>query len=571
MNSATSASAESVARDHANWVNGARFVGRCLLVVCVALSIFKTPASSQPTLDDLVIRNFDIDVTIAPVPLRFEFTPAHEIRWLSRGTLRGTTVATIQVTATSPVSSARFFFDSDVKLTSVKAADHQVASERQRDTLSLTFTPALAPGANIAVTFTYEGQPLYIYNEFVQISEGSLYPVLVSPFGDFSANLARVKLKLTAPGGYSLATTGKLLSSDGGVLTWDSEVPVPWIAVAGGRKHTVRNKTIQGVTMQFYVPPGEDRNLDKLADFAGRSVDFYSKLLYPFPYSELRVVSLLIVGGGIGYPALLLIDDRAFLNTFTGDLNRDSFLFHLIAHEVAHSYVPSQTVPKGTGFIWLSEGFAEYLSLMAVEALLGPDAYKRELQEERDDYAAVAGASSEPSIASITFANYRGRAVPVIYNKGALVLHMLRGLLGDELFKKGLVGYFSAFRGRAARLSDFQEAMEQAAGQSLDRFFRQWISEKVLPDYTVAEVKSSPTAEGTVQTTAIVRNLGTGQMPVEIGFVMDGDVKIERVDVPSGGDATVTVTTPQPVKQVEADPRKWLIQKDYKNDVAPVR
>ncbi len=548
-----------------------RLLGLFPIAVCLVLSLFRTPASSQPTLDDLVIRSFDITASIVPVPLRYEVTAARELRFTSHGTLRGTTTAMVEVTAQNPVAAARFFFDSDVKLTSVKAADHQVASERQRDNLILTFTPALSPGDKVAVTFDYEGQPLYLYDEFVEVTEGSLYPILVSPFGDYSANLARVTLKLTAPGGYNIAATGKLLSRDGSTLTWDSEVPVPWVAIAGGRKHTVRDKTVHGLPMQFYVPPGEDRNLDKLADFTGRAVDFYSKLLYPFPYSELRVVSLFIVGGGIGYPAFLLIDDRAFRNTFTGDRNRDSFLFHLMAHETAHSYVPSQTVPKGVGFIWLSEGFAEYLSLMAVEALLGPNAFKRELQQERDDYAAVAGKPGEPSIASITFANYHGPAVEVIYNKGALVLHMLRGLMGDELFTKGLAAYFSTFRGRAARLSDFQDAMSQAAGQSLDWFFRQWIDERVLPDYTVAQVKSSPTAEGAIQTAATVRNLGTGQMPVEVGFTVDGDVQIQKVEVPSGGEATVTVTTKMPVKQVEVDPRKWLIQKDYKNDVVTVK
>ncbi len=546
-----------------------RFVA---IVVCLVLSLFGTPASSQSTLDDVVIRSFNITASITPVPLRYEVTPADELRFTSHGTLRGTTTAMMEVTAQSPVATARFSFDSDVKLTSVKAVDHQVAFERQRDNLILTFTPALSPGDKVAVTFDYEGQPLYIYDEFVEVTEGSLYPVLVSPFGDYSANLARVTLKLTVPGGYNIAAPGKLVSREGSTLTWDSEVPVPWIAVAGGRKHTVRDRTVHGVTAQFYVPPGEDRNLNKLADFTGRAVEFYSKLLYRFPYSELRVVSSLGIGAlGIGYPAFLLIDDRAFRNTFPGDYNRDSFLFHLMAHEAAHSYVPSQTVPKGIGWIWLSEGFAEYLSLMAVEGLLGPGAFKRELQQEREDYAAVAGKPAEPSIASITFANYDGPAVTVIYNKGALVLHMLRGLMGDEAFTKGLATYFSRFRGRAARISDFEEVMGQAAGQSLDWFFREWIDEKVLPDYTVAQVKSSPTAEGAFQTTATVRNLGTGQMPVEVGFTVDGDVQIRKVEVPSGGDATVTVTTQKPVKQVEVDPRKWLIQKDYKNDVATVK
>jgi len=553
-------------------MNKVRFPRLAVLVVCLVPSVFRLPAFSQTILDDLVIRAFDIDVSIAPVPMKYEFEGG-QLRFTSHGTLRGTTTAMVEVTAPSPVSTARFFFDSDLKLISVKTPDYQVASERQRDTLTLTFTPALSLGSKVPVTFHYEGQPLYIFDEFVMVSEGSLYPLLISPFGDFSANLARVTLKLTTPGGYNIAGTGKLLAREGGVLTWDTEVPVPWVAVAGGRKHTVRDKTVGGVTMQFYVPPGEDRNLDKLADFTGRSIDFYSKLLYQFPYSELRAVSLFIVSGGIGYPAFLLIDDRAFRNTFTGDLNRDSFLFHLMAHEAAHSYVPSQTVPKGVGFIWLSEGFAEYLSLMAVEALLGPDAFKRELQEERDNYALVAAtAVNEPSIASLTFANYHGRAATtVIYAKGSLVLHMLRGVLGDEVFKTGLAAYFREFRGRSARVADFQEAMERAAGQSLDWFFREWIQDKVLPDYTVTQVKSVPTAEGAFQTTAIVRNLGTGQMPVEVGFIMDGDIQIQRVEIASGGEVTVTATTQKPVKQVEVDPQKWVIQKDYKNDVARVK
>ncbi len=547
-----------------------RFLG-VLLLVSIVPSGFQSPVSTQPTLDDLVIRAFDVDVSIAPVPLRVEFTPAREIRYLSRGTLRGTTTAVVDVTAPGPVDTARFFFDSDVRLGSVSAAGYQIMPKRQRDTLTLTFVPALPPGTKVPITFVYEGQPLYIYDEFVQVSEGTLYPVLISPFGDFSANLARVTLTLTVPRGYGIAGTGRLLARDGGVSRWDSEVPVPWVAVAGGRKHVVRTKTIGGLTMEFYAPPGEERNLDKLADFAGRSVGFYSRLLYPFPYAGLRTISLISVGGGIGYPALLLIDSRAFKNTFTGDLNRDSFLFLLIAHEIAHSYVPSQTVPKGVGFIWLSEAFAEYLALMAVETLLGPAAFTRELQEERENYADVAGTPTEPSISSITFSNYRGPARRVVYFKGALVLHMLRGQLGDDAFKKGLAGYFTAFRGRAARVSDFQEAMERAAGQSLDWFFRQWINEKVLPDYTIARVRSSLAAGGLTQTTAVVRNLGTGQMPVDVGFVMEDDVKVQRVEVPSGGDVAVTVTTAKPVSRVEVDPMKWMIQKNYKNDAAPVK
>ncbi|HEU5300205.1 MAG TPA: M1 family aminopeptidase [bacterium] len=528
------------------------------------------PAASQNTLDELVIRSFDVTATVAPVPLRYEFTETGDVRFLSRGTLRGTATAMLEVTAPDAVGTARFFFDSDMKLTGVGAPGYAVAQSRQRDTLVLTFDPALPAGAKVPVTFQHEGQPLYIYDESILVSEGTLYPVLVSPFGDFSANLGRVTLKLTAPAGYGVSATGRMVSRDGNTTTWDSEVAVPWIAVAGGRRHTARDREVQGVKMQFYVPAREDRNLDKLAGFLGRSVGFLGSLLYPFPYTELRTTSLLAVAGGIGYPAFLLIDDRAFTNGFPGNDNRDSFLLLLMAHEAAHSYTPSQTVPKGIAFIWLSEGFAEYLALMTVESVLGPAAFGRELQEERDRYGRVAGTRTEPSIASITFTNYRGAARSVIYSKGALVLHMLRGLMGDEAFKQGLSAYFQATRGRAARLSDFQEAMEKAAGQPLEAFFQQWIQEKVLPDYTVGEIRTAAAAGG-VTTTAVIRNLGTGRMPVEVGFFMDGETHVQKVEVPANGEVTATATTPKAVTRVEADPRKWLIQKDYKNDSAAVR
>src|SRR2546428_11376393 len=145
---------------------------------------------------------------------------------------------------------------------------------------------------------------------------------------------------------------------------------------------------------------------------------------------------------------------------------------------------------------------------MAVEALLGPVAFKRELQEERDNYAFVAAtATTEPSIAAITFANYHGPATWVIYAKGSLVLHMLRGVLGDELFQKGLAADFSAFRGRAARVADFHVTMERVSGQSLGWFFVEWIDTKDLPAHTIHRVTPLPTPDGAFKTTDHVSNL----------------------------------------------------------------
>ncbi|HET8679551.1 MAG TPA: M1 family aminopeptidase, partial [bacterium] len=372
--------------------------------------------------------------------------------------------------------------------------------------------------------------------------------------------------------GVTVVTTGRQVSADGGTLRWHSDVAVPWVALAGGRRHRRVDRTVGAMRLQMYAVQGEDRNLDKLATYTGQAAEYYSRLLYPFPYTELKVVSLVVVGGGIGYPALLLIDDRAFTNTLPGGRNRDSHLFGLMAHEVAHSYVPSQTAVRGVGFIWLSEGFAEYLSLMALEAVMGAQAYAHELQEARDSYAEIAGGRLDRPISVFTFANYGSSASQrVIYHKGCLVLHMLRFVMGDDAFRRALATYFQRFRGRPARVDDFREVAEEVAGQKLEWFFDQWISQVVLPDYVVASATSARTEDGQFRTTATIRNTGTGAMPVEVAFGTGEGRVTRRIEVPSRGEAAVTVTTPAAIRQIEVDPSKWIIQSNYKNDTFEIR
>lgn len=553
-----------------------RDLQRCTAVfalVCLALipGAAVRPAVGQDTLEDVVARRYDVNVTVAPVDLRMEVVGG-ELRLLSRGTLRGRTQVGLEITAPRPVTQVRMELDSALTVRSVQAEGTQVSFTRTGSSLTLTFAQPQAPGATVAMTIEYEGTPLFLYNQSLLVHAGDLYPLLVSPFGDRSANLGRVTVQVTAPHGFVVVTTGRQVSVTADTVRYDSEVAVPWVAIAGSRTHRRVERTVGGIRLQIFVSRGEDANLDKLATFTGRAAEFYSRLLYPFPYAELKIVSLVVVVGGIGYPGFLLIDDRAFAGSFSGRYNSDSYLFQLMAHEAAHSYVPSQTLPKGVGFIWLSEGFAEYLSLMALEAVMGPQAYARELQEQRDDYAPIVGTPSDRPISVFTFANYGSRTSRrIIYSKGALVLHMLRFVIGDEAFRKTLATFFQRTRGRPARVDDFRETAEEVSGQKLDWFFDQWITQVVVPDYVVASASSTRTDDGQYRTTATIRNNGTGAMPVEVGFGAGDQRVIQRVTVAARGEAVATVTTPAVVRQVEVDPNKWLIQSNYKNDTFEIR
>src|SRR3989304_5685978 len=144
------------------------------------------PTTGQVVLEDVLARSFDVTVSIQPVDLSLEVVGG-ELRFLSRGTLRGRTRIGLEITAPQPVSQVRMDLDNPLPVRAVQAEGAQVTFSRTGSILTLTFSPALAPGARVPVTLQYDGQPLFIYNEFVLVHPGYLYPLLASPFGDYSA------------------------------------------------------------------------------------------------------------------------------------------------------------------------------------------------------------------------------------------------------------------------------------------------------------------------------------------------------------------------------------------------
>ena len=176
-------------------------LGAALLAVPVP-----TPATGQITLEDVFARSFEVAVTLDPVDLRIDSATG---RFLSQGSMRGRARIGLEVTSPQPIQQVRMELRSDVTVRSVQAEGAQVTFARSGRQLTLTFPQGLAPGARIPVTFEYDGKPCCIYNEFVELEDGEFYPVLVSPFGDYSLNLARITVQVTAPEGFVVVTTGR--------------------------------------------------------------------------------------------------------------------------------------------------------------------------------------------------------------------------------------------------------------------------------------------------------------------------------------------------------------------------
>jgi hypothetical protein len=160
-----------------------------------------------------------------------------------------------------------------------------------------------------------------------------------------------------------------------------------------------------------------------------------------------------------------------------------------IAHEIAHQWWGQAVGWKNYHEQWLSEGFAQYFAALYAKERRGDQVF-RDIMRHMRRWA------MDQSDQGAVYLGYRLGHIKgdsrvfraVVYNKGAAVLHMLRRLMGDDAFYRGLQRYYRENRYQKAGTADLERAMSAESGQSLERFFERWIYTSGLPRvrYSVA-------------------------------------------------------------------------------------
>jgi aminopeptidase N len=229
----------------------------------------------------------------------------------------------------------------------------------------------------------------------------------------------------------------------------------------------------------------------ELATRAADIAQFYESLLGDAPYSSFTVAlveSDLPGGHSPGYFAMLnqplptspLVwrnDPAAFSNY------PDFFL----AHEVAHQWWGQAVGWRNYHEQWLSEGFAQYFATLYAQHQKGDEVFGSMLRQLRK--WGIESSDQGPVSLGYRLGHIRGESRvfrALVYNKGAAVLHMLRRLIGDDAFFRGLCRFYRDARFRKAGTDDLQAAMERESGKPLDRFFQQWIYGSTIPKVRLA-------------------------------------------------------------------------------------
>ena len=209
---------------------------------------------------------------------------------------------------------------------------------------------------------------------------------------------------------------------------------------------------------------------------AVKPLAFYCQLIGPYPYEKLANVQSKTIFGGLENAGCIFYSE----NSVTGQGNAEN----LMAHEIAHQWFGNSVTENDWHHIWLSEGFATYLTAVYQEKTYGKEKSDEIMKSARDRVLGFSLRSARP-VVDTTVTDLMSLLNANSYQKGAWVLHMLRHDLGDEVFWKGMRLYYEKYRNQNALTNDFMSVMENVSGKNLDKFFKQWIFEAGEPDLKI--------------------------------------------------------------------------------------
>jgi len=238
------------------------------------------------------------------------------------------------------------------------------------------------------------------------------------------------------------------------------------------------------VPVRYYVPPARKKDTARSFGETPRMIELFSRLTgVPFPwqrYSQI-VVSDFIFGGMENTTATtmyehVLLDERAILDITSNDL---------VAHELAHQWFGDFVTCRDWSHAWLNEGFATFMEHVEREDRIGRDEYDYGVSSDNDSYLHEASARYLRPIVCRDYAEPIDLFDRHLYEKGGLVLHMLRRELGDEIFWTGVRNYLEAHAYGVVETNDLQRALEKVSGRSLERFFDSWVYRPGHPELKV--------------------------------------------------------------------------------------
>jgi hypothetical protein len=296
---------------------------------------------------------------------------------------------------------------------------------------------------------------------------------------------------------------------------------------------------------------GRSRNM--LAQ-ASEILAFYGSLVEDFPYPTFTLAVLDDDLPGGHSPAYLGMVHQPLPTTpFTwrnDPVYFDEYPRFFLAHEVAHQYWGHAVGWKSYHEQWISEGFSQFFALLYAERAGGAGVARSVLSRLRS--TAIAQSGQGPIELGYRLGHVKSDSRvfrSLIYNKAAMVLHMLRRLIGDEAFFAGLRRFYWESRFMKVGTDEVREAFEATSGRPLGRFFTRWIRE-----YAIPTVRYSTTVEGDTLVATFEQDAGAvHDLPVTVTLRYASGQRDDVVVAVTEASTTARLPLKGPLRGVEVN------------------
>ncbi|RYG07004.1 MAG: M1 family peptidase, partial [Chitinophagaceae bacterium] len=386
-----------------------------------------------------------------------------------------------------------FDLTNNLTVSSVKQNNITVPFFQTSEELNITLLNSLSTGTSATVEITYAGAPSNEEDAFT-VSTHSGIPILWTlsePYGardwwpckqDLNDKIENIDIYITAPSQYVSVANGIQVSqttNNNGTKTthFSHNYPIPAYLVAiAVTNYQIFNQTAGTAPNTFpivnYIYPENYNSAQNSLAVTLPIMNLFENLFETYPFSNEKYGHAQCgFGGGMEHTTV----------SFMGSFDRE-----LIAHELAHQWFGNKITCATWNDIWLNEGFATYLSGLVVENLDGNTSFRNWKNGLINNITSQNGGSVYISDAELSNVN-RIFSSRLSYNKGAMVVHMLRWKLGDTAFFQGLKNYLADanLAYGYAETNHLKLHLETVSGQSLTEFFNDWLYGQGYPSYQV--------------------------------------------------------------------------------------
>ncbi|MCU1299463.1 MAG: peptidase rane alanine aminopeptidase [Acidobacteriaceae bacterium] len=488
--------------------------------------------------------------------------------------------AKVRFTALEDLNIATFQLHNDLRVTKVvDPANKQLSAERltQDSSVRVQLTDTLKKDSSTTLTFEYEGVLDSADDSPVQglklasINEDTSYLLYAGywfPVNAYGINRFTATMNVTVPSHMIVIGSGKenvsntpppkkgatpALATKTYTFSWDKP-SFPGTIVAGAFQEYKSDEA--GMDLHVFFKPTHQDLGAMYAETAIKEFTYYVTLYGTAPSTTLKVVEIPDdTVPSTWAPEIAGIASRAV----TPKVN-----YRLLANTIAHQWWGVSVSPASRDDWWISDGFARYSEARYVEQAAGAAG----LEEVVKDMSVGALAYDTVPLSSASkLGLFSPEFQSLVTDKGAMILHMLRWVEGEQKYDQTMRTFASQYAGNSATLDDFRTIAEKQYGDQLAWFFSQWLDSTGAPEfktkYTVYRLGNKcPAADrcpGFRVVGQIAQDLDLFRMPVDLKIDTDGKTEDKRIDV-IGTDSAFSVETFGKPRRIVVDPDNRVLK-----------